>query len=452
MDKSHINKIKIFNRIPLINTSPDVDMGIIIGLLPIYWFVGIEQFIWPVLLLWVAIKIIIVKRSKVIIPNVLQLFLLFMVSQTVSGFTALSAESFDSWFAFLRNLAAFVTGFLVFFVIVNACHDWRQVKRLVITVAIVMGITAIFGILGIVGLLRFQYYSPVSSIFPSWLMESSVADRFSLRSLGINTSFFSIKYYRLTTFFSFPTLYATALLTALPFTFFAVKISGKKIQNFLFIILIALMGINLIFTTSRAATASLVAGFIYFQVIVKKRRKALKWSVAASAALILLIVVVLNTGLLDALNELVTVRSTDTRLRLYIVTLEYWLNRPLFGWGIARRMPETDIYLPLGSHSYYQAILFRFGLVGTFIFLSKYLVLWLETQPFNELNIKDSELLQMNDFLEYGRWIFVASLLDGFATIPISDISTTVIVWMGFGLLFITRKLFIKRKAQLQEQ
>ncbi len=446
------NQLKKYTRIPLINTQPDVDLGIIIGLFPLYWFIGIDQFVWPVLLLWVVIKIIILKKNKLSFPNLLLMFVLFIVFQIISSISALFSEELYTWFAFFRNLATFITGVFVLFIVVNAVQEWEQVKRLIMTATSVFGLTALVGMLAIVGLLRFNFYSPASSIFPSWLMESSVGGRFSLRSLGISATLFSFKYYRLTTFFSFPTLYATTLLPLIPLAFYTFKISKKRFQKILMVIAIIFMGINLLFTTSRAATASLIAGFVYMQVVVKKRRKFLRWSVVVSAVLVGLIIVVLNSALVDAFKDLIAFRSTNTRFSLYLTTLNYWLELPIFGWATARRMEETGIYLPLGSHSYYLAILFRFGLLGSITFILKYVLLWTGTRPFKEKQFKDQALAQMDDLLQDGRWIVVALIIDGFATIPITDMSTMVFVWLTFGLLYVTRRIASRKKCEAQNQ
>jgi len=426
--EENTSKIK-FKTIPLITTRPDVDLGLILILFPFWWFLGVEQFIFPILFIWVIVKILIIKKGRFIFPNALIIFSLFLLSQIFSALFALSSESIETWFVFIRNFVTFLTGFLILLIIVNS----------------ELGFIAALGIAAIFGILKFEFQSPISSLFPKWFLESDAAQRFTLRSFGRMASFFSYEHFRLTMLFSFPTLYATVIVAGLPLSMYSYAAEKRKFAKFLFLSISIFLAINLLFTTARAAIVSTLIGFIYFQVVEQKKRKVLKWGLIVTALLIITIFILLNTSLADAVYELFAARSTSERLVLYEETIRYWLEKPIFGWATARRLEGTSLTLPLGSHSYYFAILFRFGLVGFIIFCFKYMVLWVSTKPLVISENDPSVMHDMNLFLQYGRWAIISIFFDGIATIPITDMSTMVFVWIILGLLLNTRRLAVHK-------
>lgn len=442
--EENTSKIK-FKTIPLITTRPDVDLGLILILFPFWWFLGVEQFIFPILFIWVIVKILIIKKGRFIFPNALIIFSLFLLSQIFSALFALSSESIETWFVFIRNFVTFLTGFLILLIIVNSEISWRDTKRLILTSVLILGFIAALGIAAIFGILKFEFQSPISSLFPKWFLESDAAQRFTLRSFGRMASFFSYEYFRLTMLFSFPTLYATVIVAGLPLSMYSYAAEKRKFAKFLYLFISIFLAINLLFTTARAAIVSTLIGFIYFQVVEQKKRKVLKWGLIVTAFLIITIFILLNTSLADAVYELFAARSTSERLVLYEETIRYWLEKPIFGWATARRLEGTSLTLPLGSHSYYFAILFRFGLVGFIIFCFKYMVLWVSTKPLVISENDPSVMHDMNLFLQYGRWAIISIFFDGIATIPITDMSTMVFVWIILGLLLNTRRLAIRK-------
>lgn len=59
----------------------------------------------------------------------------------------------------------------------------------------------------------------------------------------------------------------------------------------------------------------------------------------------------------------------------------------------------------------------------------------------------------MQDLLNYGGWALVATIFDGLATNPMTDMSTMVIIWLIYSLLFITRKqLLTKVKSEVRNE
>ena len=113
--------------IPFVNTSPAIDVRWLFLLLPVWWLMGVEQFVWTILLLWSCLKVLVKKQFRVrVVPTVFWL-LLFLCVHTVSGFFIVERFRLITFF---RNFNTYVTAFLLVFVITNSVNSWYQVQAL----------------------------------------------------------------------------------------------------------------------------------------------------------------------------------------------------------------------------------------------------------------------------------------------------------------------------------
>jgi len=426
--------------IPFINTNPVTDIGVLFGLIPIWWLIGVEQIIWPFVFLGVALKIVYIRKGKILIVGLIQVFFVFLILQLVS---ALSITDQYTWLVFLRNFAVFITVFMLLFILINSISGWEQIKWLLKVILITMGFSAFIGFLGVIGIWRPHFYSPLRSIFPEWIFQSNAGTRMVLRSIGIPAYFLSIHYFRLNDFFSFPTLYATALITIIPLAIYWARIYRKDTSRIIWLGIIGLLLINLLFTTGRTAVISLLAGFILFQLFIIRKNRVFRWFVVLTLMAIALIFLS-QKEIITSISNFLSARSTAERLDVYSFSLQWWAQHPIFGWGTARTISSIEgLQLPLGSHSYYIAILFRFGLVGFSFFALMYWLIWKNTRPLSLIDLSTPNLKDMNNLLIYGRWVIFALLVDGIATVPITDMMTMIIVWLIFSLLLMTRRFAV---------
>lgn len=425
--------------IPLITTNPVTDIGILIGLTPVWWFMGIEQLIWPFVFGWVALKVFFIKKGKVVFTGVMKVFILFLIIQLISAF---SLTELYSWIVFIRNFSVFLIAFFLIFILSNSIHEWSQLKWLLKVAVIVMGVSSFIGILGTIGVWRPNYVSPLTRFLPTWVFQSGAVNNIANRSIGHLTTFLSIQYFRIDGFFLYPTLYATTLISIIPVAIFLSQIDRQKISRIVWTGIAGILLFNLLSTTGRAATISFIAGFLFLQLFIVRKDRVLRWS-AILLVIVLILISLTQKEILNSIFEFFSTRSSDERLNVYSQSFEMLAQRPLFGWGTARNIDSLGVSLPLGSHSYYIAMLFRFGLVGFFVFALMYWMLWYQTRTLQLKEFTNIPLKEMNMLLNYGRWIIIALLLDGAATIPITDLVTMTLVWLIYSSLLVTRRLAI---------
>jgi O-antigen ligase len=214
--------------------------------------------------------------------------------------------------------------------------------------------------------------------------------------------------------------------------------------------------INLVFTTGRAAIMSLILGGGFYFFFVRR-----KYSQLRGAILYLLIcaIVIAGFSLSDELNffpgnpipgiveGLLSSRgaSTEHRVTVYQYTIQGWLERPFFGWGTERDIP--DFKFPAGSHSYYLSILYRQGIFGLLVFILLLFSIWKTTRPIRKNEFKIIFQKEIN-FLEIGRWVFIVMVFDGLTTVPITDILTMTLLWLIISLLISTRDLCLRTNVK----
>lgn len=429
--------------IPFVTTKPGTDLGLLIGLVPIWWVVGLEQIIWPFALFFIAVKVILIKQGKVRINNVMVLFFVFLVSQVFSFF---AIDETYRILVFLRNFAIFLSALLLLFIVTNSIIHWKEVKNLLRIVLLSLAFSAFLGLLGILNIWRPDFVSPLASVFPDWITNNQHGEKLVVREIGQIATFLSFSYFRLHGIFYYPTSYGTILSTFIPVSIFLIFQSRRLIGKILYCTLSLLLLVNLIYTTGRGAMLSLIIGFVLFQLFSLRRHKTVRWIMILTFFFLVIIIVFLNENVLNAVYSFFSVRSTNSRINEYLLSLQWWLQRPFFGWGVALSSEVEGISrLPLGSHSYYIAILFRFGLIGLIGFISVYWVLWKHIHPIF-LNGIENDNGFLDSFLKYGQWVFFVLLLDGITTVQITDGLSFVFSWLILSLLVVSRNIIILQK------
>lgn len=432
--------------LPFIDSEPLLDVQWAVLLLPIWWWLGIEQFIWPVIFGWAALKLLYVQRLNISVNSPLRWFAVFLVAVLFSSFFIIELER---WFTYIRNLGAFSAGFLVLLIIINRARSWKHIERTLDIALITVLIAGIIGLLAIVGIWRPTINSFAGSLLPAAAANTDYGRTIVIRTLGDHSWFAGLgNYFRVNGLFLFSNSYSSVLVYAIPFLFY--KLSRK--QGFIKILLslaILLLLVNLVYTTGRVATIGLLGGAIYFWLFHSRRRRINRVLMSLGLTFILILVLFSavieladfssETGIMsqtvDAVDALVFARgpgSFTSRFGIYEATLSSFVERPLLGWGTERDHPT--LALPLGSHSEFFAALYRQGLLGLIAFIGLLWAVWRATRPPSGLRAIEPP----GTLLRYGRWFFVTSLINSLMTDPAVDSSVFVLQWLFIALLIAT--------------
>lgn len=439
--------------LPFVNTPPLVDALIMIVLVPVWWALGFDQLIWLAAGPYIALRLVIGQGGRVRVPPALRLLALFIGCQIVSALFIVETERYIT---FIRTTGAYVAAFCFALVIVNTVTTPRHVRLVVGVVLCAMIMAAIFGLLAIVGVWRPFYSAPTTFIFPDSLENTSYGANLVARRLG-EPAWFSWfgNYFRVTSFFLHPTLYAIALLMIVPLAIRAFWSARTLPGRAVWLVTLGVLAVNLLFTTGRLAWIGLAVGAVYYVLLFSPWRTLGR--IFAIGGCILAIGVVaaaawedggIPAGIVDPVDDLLFARgggSVVNRSDVYVQTLTNWTQRPLLGWGSERDLITLRQY-PAGSHSYYLGVLYRFGIVGAGVFIAMGIAVWRGTRPPNRrspvpADDQRRDIRAMAGLLSYGRWIMVGLLVNAITEVIDLDTMLLVLMWVIIAVLLCARTL-----------
>lgn len=440
--------------LPFVDTQPLTDVKLAILLLPVWWWLGVEQFIWPVIFGIATVKTLYLQNFRLIATRPLRWFALFIIAVLISGFFV---EESMRYVTYARNLGAFASGFLVYVVITNRARSVQSIDKLLDAILLVMILAGVAGLLGVLDIWRPAVHSLMGRVLPESIVATSYGRVIAFRELGQYGWFVGLGlYFRLSSFFLFGNYFSSAIVYTLPFLFMRMGQSRGARKVFVGLAIVLLI-INLIYTTGRVAALSLLAGALYFALFHSLYRRAIRTLAAVGLSLGILAILFVSVmevssttteaGLIEqtgaAVEAFVFARgsgSYDSRFGLYQATLVGFLERPFFGWGTERDV--EGLSLPAGSHSEYLAALYRQGLLGVLALAGMVISVWFATRPPRGSAARSKE----GSILRYGRWFLVGAVLNSTMNDPAVDATAYVLMWAIMGLLVAT-SLMIKKQG-----
>lgn len=412
-------------------------MAVIVGV-PVWWALGVEQFVYPLLLV-PALLALVATQKRVHVSPVLVVLLPFLIVYLAS---ALFIVEDDRYLTFLKNLATYVTAAMLLVVVPGVTRTWSDVRALVVALAIAMAMSGIVGALAITGIVRGPFASPFGALLPSSLAGTALGSNIVERSLGWMSWFAGFgTYFRVNSVFLWPTSYGAALALTLPIVAFVAATSRRRRARLAWWAIAALMLANLVFTTGRMAALALGAAAVVWYLGTRLRTRW-RTRVVASALGVALVgaAVLVEPALLDApqvVEQTVLARgsgSPTSRWTIYQRTLEGFVERPLLGWGTERNIAgvsDTFIY-PAGSHSYYLATLYRQGILGFVAFMALWWATWHAT---SQSRVPVGAPEHARAFLAIGRAVVVAAAIMATTLAFDLDASLMLVWWCVVSLL-----------------
>lgn len=426
-----------------LSTAPLRDVELLILLFPLWWVLGVEQWIPTVILAWSALKLAVARRRFVISWTALWMSLL-LGAMVASSLFIVETERYVT---FARNLSVHLSAFLVLIVVLTEARSWRDVRRLLRAVAVAMAIAGVVGAIGFTRLADIRFASPFGALLPAWIRATDYGGTIAVRSIGSETWFAGLgSYVRVDSMFLFSTMYAAALALTIPVVAFLVETSrGSSRLAWASIGLLLLA--NLVFTTGRVSTLALLAGAAFFALV---RLRALSRVVAGllvAIGLVSTVAFVPPAAAGDTVETVVLARgsgSLNSRLLIYRETLEGVARRPALGWGTERDIDVEGFKYPAGSHSFYLATLYRHGAIGFMLLALLLASSWRGSRPVAR-SAADERLSDAQRFLYYGRWSLVALLVLGLTTVPDVDAFLYLMAWTVLGSVLATRRIIVGR-------
>lgn len=417
------------------------ELGWLTAAAPLWWALGVEQGVWALGVVVVGRDLLFTRDARVRVPPTARWLLALVVVAWASAFRV---EDDLRWVTLLQHVGAYATAALTVLVVVNGVRRWADVRFLLRAVAVAAAASSALGLLAATGAFRPVYASPVSPLLPARIRATEYGGLVAGRSLGFDDWFTGVgEYFRLTGVALYPNQYATLLAVVVPvLVFLAVRERSWWVRAGSAATAVAATA-NLLMTTSRVATVSLVVGAVALVAghlgRARPRTRAVVLVVAVAATAGTLAVGPGVDGALDVVDTVNRARGTGSlegRSAVYEVTAEEWLERPVLGWGTVRDRP--GLQYPAGSHSHYLGVLYAHGLLGLAALGLALATAWRDTRPGPRVGrrLSDPEL-----FLRYGRWVLVTAALDGVTNDPALDGTTMFALFLLVGALLATRQV-----------
>ena len=427
--------------IPFLTTSPLADVFLAFVLLPLWWLLGIEQFVWFLIFGLAAWKTIIRHRFRVHLSGPLVILVVFIGIYLLSGFSII--EGFRL-ITFLRNLSMYVTALFVLIVLTHEIQSESQLFHVTDAVLLAVGWASLIGIFAIIGIARPEIRSVIGYFLPASISQTDYGSRIVWRELGSESWFAGLgTYFRVRSLFLYGTMYATSIAITCPLLFYRFNSVQSRKLKWLLLGLGALFLVNLAFTTGRSAIAAFMIGLGYWSWITFGLSR--RWGRVVILLLTFIGVVIAFVLAISTLQSYDFVQyaqakiqaflaargsSTADRFYVYQKTLEGWSKRPFLGWGTERDIP--GFRYPAGSHSYFLGTLYKQGLVGLTVFVLLLWSLWRSTSP---AKIKKCFHSDAKAILRYGRWILVIYTINSLTDVLDLDATTMAITWTVFSIL-----------------
>jgi O-antigen ligase len=402
-------------------------VGGYLSLLPLFWLLGIDQFLLPVLAaLVLARRLLQGTPVRIVGPVVFLSAFLFAVA--ISGFGV--DESFR-YITYFRNAIVYASAATIVVFIASDIRTLDAAQPLLRGLAILLAVSSAVGIgaflLDLSGPAIWR--TPIASIAPESIMATDMGTRSFVKRLGNPSWFLGRTYTRINSFFLYPTMFAAFLVVALPSV--AAYRPRSRVARALKVLGLILGTACLLLTTVRTGFLALVLALFFVRFVVM-RVGLLRWVSAVLLGVVLVLGVLFSfqfgeatqttmQGALMARGE----GSLVHRSAVYDNTINGILERPFLGWGTQRDDPSSPY--PLGSHSTYLGSAYQQGLLGALA-----LVLFYIGALYSALRIPRRHLERGVHWIAVGAVGFV---LHSTSEVMELDANTLLVGWVALALL-----------------
>jgi O-antigen ligase len=351
-------------KIPYLTTNLQKDIIITLYLAPLWWVLGVSIFIYHAVTIWLFLKLMIISinnHERIRIARPVRFLILITIIYGISLVINYPKNEIQRTMASLYNYSFWVMG-LVLIVVIHNSFDMGAVKKLTAPLrfnVITIGILAtIFVIFWLSGHKEIEYKSLLLSILPGIgqipLLKASTTLGF------VHTDWFAFRPLPRIEIMA-PHGPAVAALIILMTPIAATYYSSRKSGSYWAIIFLGLF--SLLATLARSATLALVIA-ICTVYLFNKRHRLMFLMLSVS-------LIIFTLPLLEVIVEwFSSLRSgsSSSRFMVYEETLRL-IKRENILIGIGVKPRESDISIPIGSHSMYLGMLLKTGLLGLLSFI-----------------------------------------------------------------------------------
>jgi polysaccharide biosynthesis protein PslJ len=337
---------------------------------PLWWALGLSNFICPILATPMALALAI--RGRIHVPRGFGIWLLFVFWMAASVFKVDDTNRLIGW-AFRAVVYLSVT--VLFLYVYNTPRQSLPVRRVALAMTAFWVVVVAGGYLGIL-FPQGGFRTVAENLMPGGLLANSyvrdlVHVDFAQRAdptRGLAT--------RPQAPFVYTNVWGSNFALLLPFVFIALPQLRRRLPQLLLLLVLVASLVPGFLSLNRGLWLSLGVGLIYAAL-----RYALRGRVRAVAALVLLLGIALSLAVALPVQQLLQKsknETTSTRLALYQETIRKAQASPLLGYGAPRPSEDISGSTPsVGTQGQLWMVLFSHGFPGLAFFLGWYVwVLW----------------------------------------------------------------------------
>ncbi len=328
---------------------------------PVAWALGFAPLLFPVLAVLMVVWLIRYRPLKP--PPGTLVFAIFLVFVAASFVQVNSISRIALW---MLRAGWYVAAFIAFVYLGRQTSP--RARRLIARSMLVLWICTVAGGYAALIVPNLSWPTPVSMALPgSIAADPFVADMVQARVAEIQTFWTGVRLNRPAAPYAYTNAWGSTLAMLTPFMLAALQDRRFGLPRWLGVLLLGAGLVPFYFALNRGAWLTLGLGLGYAALrsaFVQRRPSTLL--VIAAAALVGLILA-FSTGVADTAISQLQTRSADsneTRLNIYLHTIEHSSSSPIIGYGTPRTNPSNPDGPPLGTHGQFWAIMFAHGWIA----------------------------------------------------------------------------------------
>jgi len=334
----------------------------LIWAVPFIWLLGGERLLLPVIVILLTFRsaLPLSHMPRAVVP-----LFLFLVAYLISG---TQVTLLARYITFIWDFGIYLSMFVVVLALVRQRLSFEQAERLIKHVVFFMFVA---------NLLAFTYFitggwtfsTPMGYLLPGGLKGTAIGAKIVTHGIGRELYFVGLDI-RLASIFFSSMQYAAVVLITLPATYyFFAKASGAK--RLLYIAPLISAIVACVFSQGRTAIVIGALAVISLVVLIPFARSRFfsrhTFAIfAVVAGCILAVFAFINLDVIKAGFQTYFIdaraSSAERRFAVYDGTIQAFKDSPIIGFGT--QMDTDDSPIPLGSHDWYLAILFKHGVLG----------------------------------------------------------------------------------------
>lgn len=343
-----------------------------IGLMPLFWFLGLGFFTFAIAAVPMAFVLLAMKPIRM--PKGFGIWLLFIGWMLVSAVTL--EPTVNRYLSFTLRAGTYIGATIIFLYIYNLPRKYLPTGRVLGMIAGIFVFTAIIG--GYLGLLLGETSIPtlMSFILPRSMLSNDFVRDVVQPPFAQTQDFLGFPLNRPSFPYSFSNDWAATLV---PATFASIAAAGHMRRGRAWLpVLGALALVPMVVSVNRGMWIALIAGLLYFA-----GRRALRGNLILAGRLLGVMVVAGALIMVSPLGEIITQRATtehsvEARGDLYTDVLEALPESPVLGFGapLANDNPNRPA---VGTHGMLWTALFSQGVPGGVLYLVFWAVMTIRT-------------------------------------------------------------------------